>query len=174
VQELRAPTRDLLDRAMPTHDRVHDDFPGWEIRSNIWWRRDLFELVDSGVEDVGMLSEHSMLFWTRLRPTQPDSPEELLFSTAHLSYQRNPGYKDAFTALGRYMPATHPVPAAASMGGIWSLQSPLGGVSKGIDVIFTRGPLTTRSSEVVEFFYEGRVPSDHAPVVATFTFDRQL
>lgn len=34
--------------------------------------------------------------------------------------------------------------------------------------------LTTRSSEVVEFFYEGRVPSDHAPVVATFTFDRQL
>ena len=29
LQELRAETQACLDEAMPTHTRVHDDFPGW-------------------------------------------------------------------------------------------------------------------------------------------------
>ena len=29
VQELRAETQSFLDQAMPRHNRVHDDLPGW-------------------------------------------------------------------------------------------------------------------------------------------------
>jgi len=45
TQETRAWSRDLLDAAMPGHDRVHDEFPGWERQSNLWWNRALFSEV---------------------------------------------------------------------------------------------------------------------------------
>ena len=219
TQELTPRLQALLDEALPDHDRVHDDFPGWSARSNIWWRRDVFELIEHGHHDIGLLAENGALFWTRLRPLGAPAPHELLFSTSHLTFQRHPaeladlrnrrvpqaratvaelerlspegaviftadindvaaaqlelglaGYRDCFTALGRHMPATHPVPAAASLEGIWSPTSPLAGVAKGIDVIFARGALAARTAEAVDFHHRGRVASDHMPVVATYTF----
>lgn len=38
VQELRRPTRDLIDESLSTPRRVDDPFPGWEQEGNIWWR----------------------------------------------------------------------------------------------------------------------------------------
>jgi hypothetical protein len=67
TQETRAWSRDLLDAAMPGHDRVHDDFAGWETQSNLWWNRELFGEVEHGAEDVGIHDANARLFWVRLR-----------------------------------------------------------------------------------------------------------
>ncbi|HET6292673.1 MAG TPA: endonuclease/exonuclease/phosphatase family protein [Kribbella sp.] len=96
VQELCASTRTLVDQALPGHSRVEDSFPGWEKQSNLWWRRDLFELVEHGWEDVGILSSDAALFWVRLQPRDPDAPA-LVFSTAHLTW---PGHPDERADLG--------------------------------------------------------------------------
>ena len=217
TQELRPGSRAMLDDELPGHARVHDDFPGWANQSNLWWRRELFELIDFGAHDVGILSEHARLFWVRLQPRVDGSPP-LVFSTAHLTWPGHPderedrrnrrtgqaeavvaaldgvagggpclftvdindiasplwvlgnaGFVDSFSALGRTSPVTHPVspmPFTATRG---TRLSPLASPSKAIDWIFSRGPIATRASEVVEFFSSGSAPSDHKPVAATFT-----
>ncbi|MFT4030767.1 MAG: endonuclease/exonuclease/phosphatase family protein [Protaetiibacter sp.] len=220
TQETRAWSRELLDSAMPGHDRVHDDFPGWEKQSNLWWDRELFTEVGHGAEDVGIHDEHARLFWVRLRVAP--SERTILWTTAHLSYsgnavevatgvnQRAPqarrvveelerlaapeepvflasdtnaiataiwvignaGYLDAFTALNRQAPPTHPVipnPFAATVG---TPKSPIASPQKTIDYLFFRGQVRSRSAEVVEFFDRGIAPSDHYPVAATFGLPR--
>ncbi len=216
VQELRPSTRKLLDDALPDHDRV-DGSAGWETQSNLWWRRDLFTPIESGAEDVGILSPDARLFWVRLRAADG---HELTFSTAHLTWPGHPderadlgnrrvgqaraigaalerlagdgaclftvdindigppqwelgnaGFLDSFTALGRYSPVTHPVVPTVATGPIGTRLSPLASPPKAIDWIFARGPLAARTSEVVEFFHDGRAPSDHYPVAATYTFE---
>lgn len=215
TQELRAGSRDIIDAALPGHDRVHDDFPGWAGQSNLWWRRELFTSDGHGAEDVGIRSENARLFWVRLRPVGRPDAEPLLFSTAHLTWPGHPqeriddinprvgqarqiaaaldrlagdgpclftvdindyarplwvlreaGFQDSFTALGRTSPITHPVVPLIEPGAGWEVS---GTVEKAIDWQFHRGPLTPRSGEVVEFFHEGRAPSDHKPVVVTYT-----
>lgn len=79
---------------------------------------------------------------------------------------REAGFRDSFLSLGRSSPVTHPVIPHFEPGGALA---PPEAVPKAIDWIFHRGPLRPRCSEVVEFFHEGRAPSDHAPVVATYT-----
>lgn len=81
----------------------------------------------------------------------------------------NAGFLDSFTALGRHSPVTHPVVPTVATGPIGTRLSPLASPPKAIDWIFARGPLAARSSEVVDFFHDGRAPSDHYPVVATYT-----
>ena len=53
TQETRPWSRDVLDAAMPDHDRVHDDFPGWERQSNLWWNGELFSEVEHGADHLG-------------------------------------------------------------------------------------------------------------------------
>lgn len=84
TQELRGWSRDLLDRAMPHHARVVDDFAGWEKQSNLWWDTRLFTEIEHGAEDVGILDDAARLFWVRLRDVV--SGATLLFSTAHLTW----------------------------------------------------------------------------------------
>jgi endonuclease/exonuclease/phosphatase family metal-dependent hydrolase len=216
TQETRAWSRDLLDAAMPGHDRIHDDFAGWAQQSNLWWDRALFSEVEHGAEDVGIHDAHARLFWVRL--TIEGGPSTLLWTTAHLSYsgnalevetgvnQRtvqarrvveqlsrlggpdeavflasdtnaiataiwvigNAGYLDSFTALNRQAPPTHPVipnPFASAVG---TPKSPIASPQKTIDYIFFRGPVRSRSAEVVEYFHRGIAPSDHYPVASTF------
>lgn len=87
TQELHPVSRDTVDTALPDHDRVRDDFPGWATRSNLWWRRAEFSYAGHGAEDVGIWSEHARLFWVRLR--RPDAPD-LVFATAHLTWPGHP------------------------------------------------------------------------------------
>jgi endonuclease/exonuclease/phosphatase family metal-dependent hydrolase len=87
TQETRTWSRDLLDAAMPGHARVHDDFPGWESQSNLWWNTELFSEVEHGAEDVGIHDAHARLFWVRLRVA--GGPRTILWTTAHLSYSGN-------------------------------------------------------------------------------------
>ena len=96
LQELRAETQSFLDQALPQHQRVADDLPGWTCESNIYWRSDLLEGVDHGAEDVGMLEEHRRLFWVRLQVRQP--ARTIFVSTAHFTYQGHP--KERETLIG--------------------------------------------------------------------------
>lgn len=217
TQELRPWSRDVLDDAMPQHERVHDDFRGWGSQSNLWWRRDLFDRLEHGAEDVGIIDADARLFWVRLKFRQ--APGTLVFSTAHLSWtgtaveletgvnQRVPqaqrvvetldrlagdgepviftvdindigvpvwtfgngGYLDAFSALQRHSPPTHPVVPSGFADTVATGKSPIASPPKAIDWIFFRGPISPRLAEVVEFFDRGVAPSDHHPVAAAFS-----
>lgn len=220
TQETRAWSRDLLDAVMPGHRRVHDDFPGWERQSNLWWNSELFSEVEHGAEDVGIHDQDARLFWVRLRVGGGD--RTILWTTAHLSYsgnavevetgvnQRTPqarrivqelarlgrldepvflasdtnaiataiwvignaGYIDSFSALNRQAPPTHPVVPNPFRDTVGTPKSPVASPHKTIDYIFFRGPVRSRSAEVVEFFDKGISPSDHYPVASTFTLPR--
>lgn len=215
VQELQPDSARFIDETLHTHDRVHDEHPGWTTRGNIWWNRDRFRLIEHGAEDVGIRHEHSDLFWARLGFTGHEDRPPLLFATAHLTWPGHPqerlddvnprveqarrvvaalnelagdgpcvfvvdvndvarplwvlregGFTDSFAALGSSSPVTHPVIPQIDPGRGWQAAEP---VQKVLDWLFHRGPLTPRTSEVVEFFYEGQAPSDHKPVVATYS-----
>lgn len=80
---------------------------------------------------------------------------------------RKAGFVDSFSALGTSSPVTHPViPTAQDLSG----EEPSSAVQKAIDWQFVRGTgIVTRTSEVVDFFHHGVAPSDHKPIVATYT-----
>lgn len=89
TQELRQWSRQVIDDALPHHQRVVDDFGGWERQSNLWWNTQLFDYVEHGAQDVGILSTDARLFWVRLASTgQPD--RSLIFATAHLTWPGHP------------------------------------------------------------------------------------
>lgn len=90
VQELRAHSRDLIDAELADHARVEDPFEGWCQEGNIYWSTELFELVDYGTEQIGMLEPLRRLFWVRLQPIGPTGVDgTVLVSTAHYTYQGN-------------------------------------------------------------------------------------
>lgn len=91
VQELHPESRDLIDTALPHHQRVRDDAAGWAKHSNLWWDTRVFGYVNHGFSDVGILAEAAGLFWVQLRSTlNPDAPT-VTFATAHLTW---PGHPD--------------------------------------------------------------------------------
>ena len=96
TQELRGFTRDLLDEELPHHERVVDDFPGWELESNIWWDRRMFTSLEHGIEDIGLtdeltdgererLGDHRRLFWVRLQLHDEGAPP-VVIATAHYTF----------------------------------------------------------------------------------------
>jgi endonuclease/exonuclease/phosphatase (EEP) superfamily protein YafD len=93
VQELSPVSKQLIDEVLTEHDRVEDAFPGWSFHGNLWWRRDLYELLAYGAEDIGIRAKQSRLFWVRLRPTGfgtgSSSGPELVVSTAHYTWAGN-------------------------------------------------------------------------------------
>ena len=54
-QELTTEACGLIGDTLPWIRRVDDPFPGWIEEGNIFWNSDLFELVNYGAEDVGIL-----------------------------------------------------------------------------------------------------------------------
>lgn len=88
TQELRRWSRDTIDATLVDHERVRDEFGGWEHQSNLWWSTALFSEVEHGADDVGILDQDARLFWVRLRVhAAPD--RVLLFATAHLTWPGN-------------------------------------------------------------------------------------
>jgi len=88
VQELRPGTRDFIDAVLPTHQRVEDPFEGWLREGNIYWNRALFDLVEYGAEDIGIMEELRRLFWARLR-VRPGNGPTIFVSTAHYTWAGN-------------------------------------------------------------------------------------
>jgi endonuclease/exonuclease/phosphatase family metal-dependent hydrolase len=85
LQELRAETQAFLDEALPGHSRVHDDFVGWTCEGNVYWNAELFQELEHGAEDVGMVEEQRRLFWARLE--LKGQGRAILVGTAHFTYQ---------------------------------------------------------------------------------------
>lgn len=85
VQEIREQSRNVLDEILPQYKRIHDNFPGWVCESNIYWKSELFEEVEHGFENVGILEEYRRLFWVRLRLR--NLGHSIFVGTAHLTYK---------------------------------------------------------------------------------------
>lgn len=105
TQETRRWSRDILDAAMPGHERVQDDFAGWESQSNLWWNSELFSEVEHGAEDVGIHDTNARLFWVRLQVKGQD--RTILWTTAHLSYSGNS--VEVETGVNQRTPQAHRV-----------------------------------------------------------------
>ena len=91
LQELQADSRQALDEVLlPTHQRVDDTFEGWTREGNIYWNTQLFDLVEYGAADIGILEKFRRLFWVRLK-IRDESQRTLFVSTAHYTW---PGHVD--------------------------------------------------------------------------------
>jgi endonuclease/exonuclease/phosphatase family metal-dependent hydrolase len=109
LQELRPESRQLIDETLASHQRVDDAFPGWTTESNIYSRKSLFEAVEHGAEDVGILEPgQRRLFWTRLKLRA--SGQTVLVATAHLTHQRHE--KEAATGMSPRVGETRRIIAA--------------------------------------------------------------
>ena len=89
VQELHPWTHELIRESLPTHRFVEDEYVGWECEGNIYWHHDMFDLIESGMVDIGMLESWRRLFWVRLRVKSIDRAgmTELLVATAHYTWE---------------------------------------------------------------------------------------
>jgi endonuclease/exonuclease/phosphatase (EEP) superfamily protein YafD len=86
IQELRPVTCDFVDAVLQDHQRVEDPFAGWQQEGNIYWNEEMFELVEHGAEDIGILEELRRLFWVRLRFRGTAKAPTLFVSTAHYTW----------------------------------------------------------------------------------------
>jgi endonuclease/exonuclease/phosphatase family metal-dependent hydrolase len=80
------------DRDLRNHyDHICDDtHPGWSSESNIYWRKDIFELRNHGVVDLQMKDKpHRGLFWAHL--ALRDNPAVVVcVATAHMPWAGTP------------------------------------------------------------------------------------
>jgi endonuclease/exonuclease/phosphatase family metal-dependent hydrolase len=204
VQELRPESCDLISDTLPWMRRVGDPFPGWTEEGNIFWNSDLFDLVDYGAEDIGIVEKSRRLFWVRL---VNESGDTVVVATAHLSWLEeagergewvtvrvaqaeaavaslgelvrpdepvllmgdfndylypidvlsDAGFEDSFRALGRVPVITHPAR-------LTSEDSPTL-----LDWMMHSGPGRPTLTSVVDFFVDEIPPSDHKPILTTYT-----
>lgn len=82
LQELCKETCEFLDQCLSRHNRVHDEFQGWDSESNIYWNADIFEKDTHGAIDVGIPDGFHRLFWVRLRC----ETNSILVATAQLTW----------------------------------------------------------------------------------------
>jgi endonuclease/exonuclease/phosphatase family metal-dependent hydrolase len=95
LQELQADSRQALDEVLlATHQRVDDPFEGWTREGNIYWNMQLFDLVEYGDADIGILEKYRRLFWVRLQ-VKDGTQRTLLVSTAHYTWS---GHVEAITS----------------------------------------------------------------------------
>lgn len=84
VQEFRPALAEVIDAELEEHQRVDDPFEGWLREGNIYWSTRLFDFVEYGAEDIGILEPLRRLFWVRLRFRGTD--RTLLVATAHYTW----------------------------------------------------------------------------------------
>jgi len=87
LQEFRPETQAVLDDELSKHEHVRDPFEGWTREGNIYWSTELFELVQHGAEEIGIIETLRRLFWVRLRVTGTDST--VVIATAHYTWTGN-------------------------------------------------------------------------------------
>lgn len=203
VQELTLAARELITDTLPWMQCVEDSFPGWTEEGNIYWNADVFDLVEYGAEDIGILEEERRLFWVRLTCPTGDT---LVVATAHFTWLWDPGssgegvmvrvsqaeaavraldnvvqsgepvlfmgdfndylypldvlrsggFEDSFLALGRAPQITHPA--------FLTSESPTL-----LDWMVHRGPIRPTLTSVVDFYVDGVPPSDHKPILTTYS-----
>jgi endonuclease/exonuclease/phosphatase family metal-dependent hydrolase len=88
LQELTLDARELIAGTLPWLNSVDDPFPGWSDEGNIYWNTEIFDLVEYGAEDIGILEPDRRLFWVRLVST---SDVTVVVANAHFSWLRDAG-----------------------------------------------------------------------------------
>jgi endonuclease/exonuclease/phosphatase family metal-dependent hydrolase len=86
VQELTEDSRALIGDTLASWRSVDDPLPGWTREGNIFWNAGLFDLVEYGAEDIGMVEELRRLWWVRLRNAEGRT---VVVATAHFSWTGN-------------------------------------------------------------------------------------
>ena len=86
LQELQNETQAFLDNLLVDYSRVHDPLPGWTSEGNIYWKKNLFERVEHGAEEIGHIEPERRMFWARL--ALKETQKTLFVSTAHLTTPR--------------------------------------------------------------------------------------
>jgi endonuclease/exonuclease/phosphatase family metal-dependent hydrolase len=106
AQELHPLFHDIIVEAMPSHAYVKDDFAGWQNESNIYWNSKLFDMIEYGTSDIGMMESLRRLFWVVLKIKTPEqmtgkqnqsehiSTQQILVATAHYTWE---GHTDELT-----------------------------------------------------------------------------
>lgn len=87
VQELTPPICELIAATLPSMSRVEDPLNGWTHEGNVFWNADLFEPLNDGTADVGILEAGRCLSWVRLRIKRTTST--MLVATAHFDWFGN-------------------------------------------------------------------------------------
>lgn len=99
VQELHPLFHNVIIEAMPSHSYIQDNFTGWQNEGNIYWNSNLFDMVEYGMSDIGMMEPLRRLFWALLRiktsektsdeqnQSASNSTQQILVSTAHYTWE---------------------------------------------------------------------------------------
>ena len=94
VQELHPLLHETIVAALPTHAFVQDEFAGWQQEGNIYWNSSMFQLLEYGMVDIGIMEPLRRLFWVRLAIRElpvgdeaKSSTNQLLVATAHYTWQ---------------------------------------------------------------------------------------
>lgn len=119
VQEFRPVLQEVIDAELTDHERVDDPFEGWTREGNIYWHKGLFDKVEHGAEQIGILEPLRRLFWVRLKLIGTD--KTIVVANAHFTWvghkievaeHINPRVGQAektIEALNRLVPEDEPV-----------------------------------------------------------------
>lgn len=88
-QEIRPELIDLFSTVMDSdYSHIEDSGDiGWTYESNIYFKKDLFNLLSYGKYSLNMPEENRGLFWTELE--EKESGKKLLIYTVHFTHQEN-------------------------------------------------------------------------------------
>jgi len=89
-QEVTPDIVTFLDETLLQYERIHSaKIEGWQKESNIYWNKNIFDLVDSGYGSLDMPDyELRGLFWVRLA-IKSNPTKTVFFSTAHFPWAGN-------------------------------------------------------------------------------------
>lgn len=85
-QEIRPELIELFNEPLAGYHRVEGRDAGWQCESSIYFRRDLFALVESGRIDLSMPEPERGVFWVKLRDLDG---KDIFVATMHLTHQLN-------------------------------------------------------------------------------------
>lgn len=84
VQELHPLLHDTVVEALPNHAFVQNDFEGWQLEGNIYWNSTIFNMLQYGLVDIGIVQPLRRLFWVLLNQS---TGGQLLVATAHYTWE---------------------------------------------------------------------------------------
>jgi mRNA deadenylase 3'-5' endonuclease subunit Ccr4 len=88
VQELHPLFHDVIAEVLSSHAYVKDDFAGWQNEGNIYWNSNLFNMIEYGMVDIGMMEPLRRLFWVLLKIKTSEQTTEVQNQSNHISNQQ--------------------------------------------------------------------------------------
>ena len=86
-QEIRPELIKEFEKVLVNHNYISDPDKGWERESNIFYKKDMFTLLENGRIDLDMPEKERGVFWAKLKHNIEG--KEFIASTVHLTWQGN-------------------------------------------------------------------------------------